>query len=463
MKTVLVTTYYNEKVKERNDELLTCIRANVSNKNIERILILIEEDTIIPFKHSKIVWMKQNSRPVFGDFIKAANDYPQDIKIIANTDIYFDEYNIGLICASLKDGQCFALSRWDIQLSGDYIHHASRDSQDSWIFKGKIKDMNANFLTGKAGIDNRMAYEIEQAGYEVLNPSRSIYSFHLHITGIRNYTRKEGEVIDKPYKLVPPTYIGERMRTDMKIDKYGNEIKVPIEYKETHLTEFSYDKQKKQMSDMLSEGNVPKRFLLSICIPSLRSRRELYKELRTELLRQISKYRLASKVEILDEIDNGYAPIGWKRNLLNIRSKAHYVAHLDDDDKISEDYLYELVKAIEGNFGVDVVTFNAIVTYNGAKESLMLFNRKYKTNHEFEGENGYYWERMPCHLNAIRRECALEHAFHVINKKGANNRRERSDNGSDVHYSLDMVRDETLKSDYHIDKVLYYYLYKTKS
>ena len=36
------------------------------------------------------------------------------------------------------------------------------------------------------------------------------------------------------------------------------------------------------------------------------------------------------------------------------------------------------------------------------------------------------------------------------------------DNGSDVQYSLDMVRDNVLQSDVHIDKVLYYYLYKHK-
>ena len=462
MKTTLITTYYKDRVKERDDELLTSIRINISNKEIDRVIIVIERDTVIPFNHKKIVWKRQDDRPTYNDFFNIANGNNHGLNIIANTDISFDEYNIRLIGVSLRENQCYALSRWDTQISGDYVHYAQRDSQDTWIFSGKIKNIKGDFLIGKPGCDNRIAHEIAEAGYEVLNPSKTIQSNHLHITGIRNYRRVEAETVPKPYKFLPPVYLGERQRTNININEYGEEVKVPIEYRESSLTEFSYDKQKKAMDNMLQEGNIPKKYLLSICIPSLRSREKLYKRLCAELHRQISKYKLSSKVEIIDLIDNGYAPIGWKRNKLNIDAKGHYVAHIDDDDIVSEDYLYLIVSAIENNYGVDVITFNGHVTIEEGNPEMMYFNRKYTKNLQINNEGILFSERAPCHLNAIRRECALEHPFIIIQKKGAKNRSQRSDSGSDVHYSLDMVRDNTLKTDYHIDKVLYYYLYKHK-
>jgi hypothetical protein len=462
MKATLITTFYNEKVTERMNELLHCLRANIACKEIERVIILAEEGTDKIINHPKLLWIFQKTRPTYTDFFKTINNIGSEIKIIANTDIYFDDYNINLIKASILSNQCYALSRWDEQIKGGHIHYAHLDSQDAWIFRGTIRNIYGDFCTGKCGCDNRIAHEIAEAGYDVINPSKTIKSYHLHITGIRNYTRTEGEVVPKPYKLIPCTYLGEMQKTSFTVDYSGATVKSPIGIEEVEETEFDYAEQRGKADAMLIEKNIPNKYLLSIVVPSMHSRAKQFRELYTNLTKQISKNRLGSKVEILDEIDNGYAPIGWKRNKLVMECSGHYVAHFDDDDTPSEDYVTSLVDAIESNYGVDVITFDGEVNYNGENKEMLYFNRKYKENHMYSKDGKKWRERMPCHLNAIRRECALDNSFHVINKKNARNRKERNDSGSDVHYSLDMVNKNTLKTDFHIDKTLYYYNYNPK-
>jgi hypothetical protein len=401
---------------------------------------------------------------LFSSFINIANKYKYGLNIIANTDIYFDEYNIGLIKASITDNECYALSRWDIQLGGDSVHHCSRDSQDVWIFKGSIRNIKSDFQLGRAGIDNRIAHEISEAGYEVINPSKTIKSYHLHITGIRNYRRVESETIPKPYKLIQPTYLGEKIRTDVQIDVSGNIIKKDIPYGEAKLTEFDYSKQKSQMESLLKEGNIPKSHLLTICIPTIHARKKEFNNLYRELMRQMITYKLTGKIQIKELLDDGYAPIGWKRNKLNIECGGHYVVHFDDDDFPHEDYCKDLITAIESNYGVDLITFDLELTKNGQFPERMYYHHRFTQNAQFEhGDTKVLFrERMPSHINVIRREKALEHAFLVFNKGGAKTRKERGDNGSDVHYSLDMVRDKTLQTFHHIDKVLYYYKFSNK-
>ena len=89
--------------------------------------------------------------------------------------------------------------------------HDVPDSQDTWVFNGNerldfVQDIN--FTMGLAGCDNRLAFELQKAGFEVLNPSRSVYSFHLHNTPIRtnaDHTGKQIVIIPPPYLLLPPT------------------------------------------------------------------------------------------------------------------------------------------------------------------------------------------------------------------------------------------------------------------
>lgn len=138
-------------------------------------------------------------RPTFKDFFNAINEVTEndDINIIANSDIYFDkDYDF---CREIQYNECFALSRWDVQPNGSAVHYQNSGSQDTWIFRGAIRMVEgANFTQGVAGCDNKIAWCLEQAGYIVTNPSTKIKTYHLHLSGVRNYIRKGKPVYRLP-------------------------------------------------------------------------------------------------------------------------------------------------------------------------------------------------------------------------------------------------------------------------
>ena len=74
-------------------------------------------------------------------------------------------------------------------------------SQDVWIFKGPIKpNLKADFPLGVPRCDNRLLYELQEAGYTVLNPAFSIKAYHIH-KGQRELVYTEA---DNVYQIPPP-------------------------------------------------------------------------------------------------------------------------------------------------------------------------------------------------------------------------------------------------------------------
>lgn len=173
---------YTDKNEERNNELIKCLELNKLNNPSFNIYEL-------------------TGRPTFKDFFNIINSVtlPTDINIIINSDIYLPEgFNV-----NPEANDCFALSRWDVQPDGSAIHYNNSGSQDTWIFRGAIKMVEgANFFLGVPGCDNKIAYLLQQAGYRVTNPSLSIKTYHLHLSGIRYYDKpKKGVGI---YRLPKP-------------------------------------------------------------------------------------------------------------------------------------------------------------------------------------------------------------------------------------------------------------------
>ena len=152
-------------------------------------------------------------RPTFSELFAACD--PEGVNVIANSDIYFSTESLERIVGFYRDPAnhrtCMALSRWEVQ---DHAQRESatlwdhRDSQDVWIFRGKPDVPGADFTLGIPGCDNRIAKVILDAGYTVINPSRTIKSYHLHTSGYRTYGTGRGgtkrDVIPGPYHRITP-------------------------------------------------------------------------------------------------------------------------------------------------------------------------------------------------------------------------------------------------------------------
>jgi hypothetical protein len=152
--------------------------------------------------HDKLITIKQHIRPTYSDIFSIINNISNedDINVLSNSDIYFDDTVKLLNCIRLNE--CYALSRYE----NNTILINGYGSQDTWVFKGKIKNINANFFLGVPGCDNRIAYEIQQVGYNVMNPSLSIKTHHVH-KSCRNWSSGDANTISPPYLYVNMEYI----------------------------------------------------------------------------------------------------------------------------------------------------------------------------------------------------------------------------------------------------------------
>lgn len=183
----LFYNYYKDSNNERRKEIDFCFQKNIENKFINLIII------------------ESQNRLTYNDFFKKINKLSEDedINIICNSDIFFDD-TIALV-NNIKSKEAYALTRSEISSNGTSEFFHRPDSQDTWIVRGQVKNVDGDFLLGKRGCDNRIAYEFRKAGYDIYNPSQSIKTYHLHNSNIRTYTNHD--VIPGPYLTLHPETI----------------------------------------------------------------------------------------------------------------------------------------------------------------------------------------------------------------------------------------------------------------
>lgn len=154
------------------------------------------------------------------------------------------------------------------------------------------------------------------------------------------------------------------------------------------------------------------------------------------------KYQQTPEVEIIVEKDNVDMSTGDKRNMLLKEAKGDYIAFIDDDDEVSPDYIAKTLTALQSN--PDCCSLNGMLHkhWNGQiiRENPFFHSLKYKK--WFERGGAYY--RNPNHLNAVKRELALQVLFPGIN------------DGEDKDYSMRLL--PLLKTEARIDGVIYHYL-----
>lgn len=173
--------------------------------------------------------------------------------------------------------------------------------------------------------------------------------------------------------------------------------------------------------------------LLSILTPTIPGREKQLEALIEKLAKQIGDL----PVEHLAFSDNRKRSIGCKRQSLVDIAKGQYIAFVDDDDDVSDDYVPSLLKAIES--GADVITFRQRAIYNGL-ESEVHFGMN---NQDGPFNPNGITLRAPWHVCAWNREKVDGCQFGYCNY------------GEDKIWCLQARR--RVKTSYHIDKVLHTY------
>ena len=146
--------------------------------------------------------------------------------------------------------------------------------------------------------------------------------------------------------------------------------------------------------------------LLSILIPSLAKRTDFLNRLLCLL-----DHQLTEAVEVLVNIDNGASKIGEKRNALLRAAGGDYVCFIDDDDRVTDDYVQQMLKGIA--LGVDVVSIQGILREVGGDRGLdgTFIDKPYQPWQTVKDDTGKIYLRGVQHLDAMKREIALSVLF----------------------------------------------------
>jgi glycosyltransferase involved in cell wall biosynthesis len=154
--------------------------------------------------------------------------------------------------------------------------------------------------------------------------------------------------------------------------------------------------------------------ILSILIPTIPQRANMFTELFNEVHRQIAYmdtvHPTLGRIEVL--IDDspkfleGGLSIGKKREALLKRAEGQYLCYLDDDESIAPNYIETLVRLCAQ--GADVCTFRNLSKMD-TYWMIVDMSLNYKTNDQ--ATPSFIVRRSPWHINPVKSHLAKMYAF----------------------------------------------------
>ena len=220
---VVFTSLYNEKNLERICEYIICLESNLKNKMIKQIHILYDKSrddgkclllNYLKNKNVKIDFIKE--RPTYEYLFNLSNvKYPKSKIIICNADIYFDE-TLNLLSDYNLNNTFIGLTRWDVNKGGS-TQLFMKASQDTWILQTPIRKFKSDFKLGVLGCDNAIMDQAVKNKFLTINPCLSIKTYHLHLSAIRNYSKKHHIQWGKDFKFLDYSYLVKRSEKNVFI------------------------------------------------------------------------------------------------------------------------------------------------------------------------------------------------------------------------------------------------------
>lgn len=205
----LYFSYYKDKDDNRQKELDRCLEINITNPLFQKVIIINEngdsdfiQNLVNKYKiNTKIIVIDVDHRYKFYDFFNLSNTFiskTNDINVLINTDIIIGK---GFSNLKLDDNKIICLTRYDITNENSVIITCGGGSHDCWIWRGKIKcDDVGDFYMGKYLCDGVLANQLHNKGYILKNPIYGLFTYHYHISNVRNYSIYNYSDVIKGYR-----------------------------------------------------------------------------------------------------------------------------------------------------------------------------------------------------------------------------------------------------------------------
>lgn len=209
-----ITGVYFEERDQRANEICDAIQMNVANPAIKEVHLRVEED---PEKFLGAV--KDGKRKPDQRLAELMQSSKVVVSVLGRCAQYQDFFDYA---ADRLDGKIVVLTNADIGLepSIERVHEADFSDaflcisrreyiwrpptcQDAWVFRVPLR-CRAEWKFGYPGSEVKLAYEVEQQGYRVCNPSPVIKVRHFHWTQKRRYKIPE-DIIPGPHRDTYPS------------------------------------------------------------------------------------------------------------------------------------------------------------------------------------------------------------------------------------------------------------------
>lgn len=202
--------------------------------------------------------------------------------------------------------------------------------------------------------------------------------------------------------------------------------------------------------------------LLSILIPTTPEREPLLKSLTKQFDSQLGESTFAAilhdaknliwkemykDVEVIYYEDYKLWSIGYKRGELLKHAAGKYIAFVDDDDQIRDNYFSLVLEGCRKD--VDCCSLKGIIYEKNSPpryfEHSLRYDKYETVEPDPEGFADRKYLRFPNHLNAVRASIAKQFSF-----PGENH-------GEDTMWATRLHESGLLKTEHYISEVLYYY------
>ena len=238
----------------------------------------------------------------------------------------------------------------------------------------------------------------------------------------------DNEFMDEAYRLGKQTYF------DMCIIRHEHPSHIGERYDPLYTRNDTYWNH----DQSLYYSRIRYMYDVSILICTIPSRHHLLSTLLEDI--ELYKKNVNIKVEVIFDSRTDIS-IGKKRNSLITRSKGKYSCFVDDDDKITPNYLTVIEDAINSGSDYDCIALNGRF-YHGSQYKCSFYHSiKYSS----WTQNGVAYYRCPNHLNPIKTSIYRCTLFKDISMQ------------EDLDFSKRLSESGLIKTEYVHDKIQYHY------
>lgn len=215
---ILFTQWFNGTVEVQTYNLY-CLYKNLCNPALDQVVLFIDDPHFQNIFGDKLVPVPWGRRLTYNDwFDHSQRHYPDEIKILANSDIFLNE---SLARVDVLDwaNTLHVLSRRDITpdskirrssvLYGGTQHINPKWSQDCWMYKTPLPKLTKEIYVGVMHCENHMRENLQAQGVKLNNLTGRVDCLHLDWRANKPRTMADYALVKETKEYDHPVYAFE--------------------------------------------------------------------------------------------------------------------------------------------------------------------------------------------------------------------------------------------------------------